>query len=77
MRDFKGAVNPIYSCGSKIESTEHCLLCCQNQSSLRYLSFDSKLTKSITHENLENILLYGSEDSKLETNKKLIKLQLI
>ena len=35
--DFKGTVNPIYSCGSKIESTEHCLLCCQNQGSLRYL----------------------------------------
>ena len=36
LHNFKNTANPVCFCGTEIESAEHCLLCCQDQSSLRY-----------------------------------------
>ena len=76
--NFRATIDPMCSCGLEPETTLHYLLRCNIYSDLRTELFNdicalSLIFKNLSHEKLLNILLYGSENFSLNTNKKIIK----
>ena len=76
--NFKATIDPMCSCGLEPETTLHYLLRCNLYSDLRTELLDdicalNPTLRSLSHEKLLNILLYGSKNFSVNTNKKIIK----
>ena len=75
---FCDTINPMCSCGTEVETTEHFLLRCQFYSTQRLELFEN-LEKvephflSLSAKNQVLILMYGSQTNNSESLKKFLK----
>ena len=75
--NFQDSINPICSCGSDIETTEHFFLHCQNFSLLRVTLLNSLANIdpdliNMDSKELNNLLLYGNSKLDLSSNIKIL-----
>ena len=76
--NLRATIDPMCSCGLKPETTLHYLTIINLYSDLRTELLNdicalNPTLKNLSHEELLNILLYGSENFSFNTNKIIIK----
>ena len=77
--NFRDIVNPMCSCGSRIETTDHYLLRYQNfalvRSSFLNRIFEINVEfRNMNDSTLTSLLLYGSEEQTFDVNTKILNL---